>query len=165
VENAVPVRWSLLNPTWISGMVLMGLFSWLVGLVYSRDRSLCRQPAVLLWLGWAVVLLWSGSFEIHRALSEEYIATDHQEKALQMGLSLYWGVMAMSLLVAGFARRLPPVRYVAIALFVLTVAKVLLVDMADVEAIYRIGTFLGLGALMLGGSLVYHRAFKNQRDQ
>jgi uncharacterized membrane protein len=160
VENAVPVRWCLLNPTWISGMVLMGLFSWLVGLVYSRDRSLCRQPAAMLWLGWAVVLLWSGSFEIHRAISEGYIATDHQEKALQMGLSLYWGVMAMGMLVAGFARRLPPVRYVAIALFVLTVAKVLLVDMADVEAIYRIGTFLGLGALMLGGSLVYHRAFR-----
>ena len=165
MENGLPVRYCLLNPTWISGMALMGLFSWLVGLVSSRDRSLCPKPAVLLWLGWAVALLWSGSFEIHRAIFEGYITTDHQEKALQMGLSLYWGAGAMGLLVAGFARRLPPVRYVAIALFVLTVAKVLLVDMADVEAIYRIGTFLGLGALMLGGSLVYHRAFKNQREQ
>ena len=165
ITDGGPARWCLLNPTWISGMVLMGLVSWLVGLVYSRDRSLCPQPAVLLWLGWAFVLLWGGSFEIHRAIFQGDIATDHQEKALQMGLSLYWGLMAMGLLVAGFARRLPPVRYVAIALFVLTVAKVLLVDMADVEAIYRIGTFLGLGALMLGGSLVYHRAFRSSRGE
>jgi uncharacterized membrane protein len=37
-------------------------------------------------------------------------------------------------------------------------------DMQGVEAIYRVLSFIGLGLLLLAGSLLYHRYFRNGRE-
>jgi uncharacterized membrane protein len=57
----------------------------------------------------------------------------------------------------GFIRSRAPVRYAALALFGLTVLKVFLVDLAAVRTAYRILSFLVLGVVLLGVSLLYQK--------
>ena len=78
----------------------------------------------------------------------------------QVGLSVLWTLYAAAALGWGFIRSRPPVRYAALALFGLTVFKVFLVDLAAVRTAYRILSFLVLGVVLLGVSLLYQKARK-----
>jgi uncharacterized membrane protein len=78
----------------------------------------------------------------------------------QVGLSVLWTLYAALALAWGFLRVRPAVRYAALALFGLTVFKVFLVDMAAVKTAYRILSFLVLGLVLLGVSLLYQKARK-----
>ena len=49
------------------------------------------------------------------------------------------------------------VRYAALALLGLTVLKVFLVDLAAVRTVYRVLSFLVLGVVLLGVSLLYQK--------
>ena len=57
----------------------------------------------------------------------------------------------------GIQRRQPQIRLGAIALFGLTVAKVFLVDLSQLDAIYRILSFVVLGGILLLASFLYTR--------
>ncbi len=76
---------------------------------------------------------------------------------LQVGLSVLFTLYAAAALAWGFARRIPTVRYAALGLFGIVIAKVFLVDLAELQAIYRILSFLVLGLVLLGVSYVYQR--------
>jgi uncharacterized membrane protein len=67
------------------------------------------------------------------------------------------------LLAAGFWRRSAFLRWQALLLLAVSVAKVFLVDMSELSQGYRILSFLGLGALLLGVSFVYQRDWLNLR--
>ena len=87
----------------------------------------------------------------------------NREKALQaaqMALSIVWGGYAAAVLAFGFWRRLRPVRFAALLLFAATALKLVFVDLASLEQIYRIMSFVALGLLMIGASYVYHRVEK-----
>ncbi len=75
-----------------------------------------------------------------------------------MGLSVLWTLYAGAALAWGFLRSAAVVRYAALGLFGLTIAKVFLVDLAAVETAYRIVSFLILGLVLLGVSFLYQRA-------
>ena len=78
----------------------------------------------------------------------------------QMSLSLLWSLYAIAALFIGFWQRIRVLRLAALGLFGLTVLKVVLGDMAQVEEVYRIVSFIGLGLLMIGASYLYHRVEK-----
>ena len=78
----------------------------------------------------------------------------------QVGLSVLWTLYAGLALAWGFLRSRPPVRYAALALFGLTVLKVFVVDLAAVKTVYRILSFLVLGVVLLGVSLLYQKAHR-----
>jgi len=46
----------------------------------------------------------------------------------------------------------------ALGLLLLTIAKVFLIDLASLERIYRIASFLALGVILLSVSYLYQRA-------
>ena len=75
----------------------------------------------------------------------------------QVGLSVLWALYAALALAWGFVRARPAVRYAALALLGLTVVKVFLVDLAAVRTAYRILSFLVLGVVLLGVSLLYQK--------
>jgi uncharacterized membrane protein len=56
-------------------------------------------------------------------------------------------------------RRVAAIRWAALVLFALTVVKAMLVDMAELERLYRIMVFFVLGILLLLVAWGYHRAF------
>jgi uncharacterized membrane protein len=84
-------------------------------------------------------------------------AASRLEWARQVGLSVLWTVYAAAALAWGFLRAEPWVRYAALALLGVVVLKVFFVDLAQLEAIYRILSFLVLGLALLGVSVLYQR--------
>ncbi len=81
----------------------------------------------------------------------------HSHFAQQMVYSLGYGLYAAALLVAGFALRQAYLRIAGLALFAVTVGKVLTYDMAELKYLYRIFSFFGLAVLLLAGAWLYHR--------
>ena len=82
-------------------------------------------------------------------------------QATQVGLSIWWALLAATMLAWGFATRHTLQRYLALRLFALTIVKVLVVDLADVETVYRVLSLLASGALLIGASWLYQRYSKN----
>lgn len=73
-------------------------------------------------------------------------------------VSLVWGAYAIALLVAGMLRGEDTVRTTGLVTLLVVVAKLFLVDLASVEALWRIMLFLGIGGLLLVLSY-YFRSF------
>jgi uncharacterized membrane protein len=67
------------------------------------------------------------------------------------------------LLTLGFWRRAPFLRWQALVLLAVTIAKVFLVDISALSQGFRIISFLGLGALLLTVSFAYQRDWLNLR--
>jgi uncharacterized membrane protein len=75
----------------------------------------------------------------------------------QMTLSALWAGYAMAVLAAGFAKRVPPLRWTALILFAVTIGKVILFDMSGLAEFYRILAFF-IVAIVLGiAGRVYQR--------
>jgi uncharacterized membrane protein len=75
----------------------------------------------------------------------------------QVALSVLWGVYAAALLAIGFRRNQASLRWLALVLFAATAGKVFLVDMAQLQAFYRILAFLALAVLLALAARAYQR--------
>lgn len=82
----------------------------------------------------------------------------------QFSYSAWFMLYGAILLTVGFARRSSFLRWQALVLLAVSIAKVFLVDMSELSQGYRILSFLGLGVLLLGVSFVYQRDWLNLRS-
>jgi uncharacterized membrane protein len=78
------------------------------------------------------------------------------------GLELYaysivWLLFGVVLLTLGFLRSAAALRHAGMALVCIVVAKVFLVDMAGLQGLLRVLSFLGLGAALVGLGYAYRR--------
>jgi uncharacterized membrane protein len=73
----------------------------------------------------------------------------------QMYISVLWAVYASVLMVVGFWRRVRPLRYLALGIFVLLLAKIFLIDTRELDTAYRIAGFLVTGLALVGVSYLY----------
>ncbi len=80
------------------------------------------------------------------------------ELAKQLSLSVVWALYASGLLVVGQFRRLRLLRVMGLALLSLTVLKAFLWDLSSLDRIYRIISFIMLGAILLVVSYFYQRS-------
>ena len=78
--------------------------------------------------------------------------------AKQLSLSVVWGLYASGLLIAGRVRRLRLLRLMGLALLSLTTLKVFIWDLSSLDRIYRIISFIMLGAILLVVSYFYQRS-------
>ncbi len=65
-----------------------------------------------------------------------------------LAYTLGWALFAVALLVAGIARRSRVTRIAALALFVATILKCFLFDLARLGGLYRVGSFVGLAVCL-----------------
>ena len=138
-------------------------------LIYQRlgeRKQISARVFQLVFLMIAIVTLWFVlSVETHtyftaRALRLDAVEDIRSERWLgQMALSLLWSLYAAVLAAIGFLRRAPAIRWAALSLFALTVVKVMLIDIAVLEQLYRIIAFLVLGLLLLVVAWGYHKVF------
>ena len=77
--------------------------------------------------------------------------------------SAVWLLFGIALLAAGLVFSSRGVRLASAAVIMLTVAKVFLVDMSDLEGVWRALSFIGLGAVLIGIGLVYQRLLFGRR--
>jgi uncharacterized membrane protein len=82
-------------------------------------------------------------------------ALEELQKRAQTGLSILWAVLGGAILIVGITRRVMPERLFALALLALATAKVFIVDLASLDAAYRVLSFIGLGILLLASSWAY----------
>jgi uncharacterized membrane protein len=73
------------------------------------------------------------------------------------GVSILWGVFALSFIIAGIKRDISLMRLVGLGLFALVACKIFFIDLARLEQLYRILAFIVLGMFVLGGAFVYMR--------
>jgi uncharacterized membrane protein len=78
------------------------------------------------------------------------------------GLELYtysivWLLFGVALLALGFVRGAAALRHAGMALVCVVVAKVFLIDMAGLQGLLRVFSFLGLGAALVGLGYAYRR--------
>jgi uncharacterized membrane protein len=75
----------------------------------------------------------------------------------QLALSGFWAAFGFAAIVAGLTQRRRALRLGGLGLLTLAVAKVFFVDLAHLESIWRVGSFLAVGLLLLAGAFAYQR--------
>jgi hypothetical protein len=120
---------------------------------YSREIK--RLVAVLS----VTALFWLGTLGIDQNFinmrsSPTAIFSD-PDRAEQVALSIFWSIFALASIAAGFGWRTAGLRYFGLVLFAVTLLKVVSIDLSQVSTGYRILSFMGLGILLLGTSVLY----------
>ncbi len=100
---------------------------------------------------------WTQRWDRHFGLYETY------RMYAQFSYSALFMVFGAVLLTLGFSRNSAFLRWQALVLLALSIGKVFLVDVSELSQGYRILSFLGLGALLLGVSFVYQRDWLSLR--
>ena len=116
-----------------------------------------RWPAlVAVILGFVLVFVYL-SFEVARAYQGPVPLFHHISDAEFYTYSLVWLVYALALLAIGIRGKSTLPRYVSLAALLITVLKAFLFDMADLEGLLRVSTFLILGLTLIGIGYLYQR--------
>jgi uncharacterized membrane protein len=119
----------------------------------AKETSVAASLPMLVTLT-AVLLLWILVTEevwlhFRQAGRAEWQLPAH------MYISILWAVYATALMIVGFWRRVRPLRYIALGIFLLLLAKVFLVDTRTISTVYRIAGFLVTGLALVGVSYLY----------
>ncbi len=120
--------------------------------VALRGQGTLSEPQLRPIIGLSLFMLgamglWLGSLEIDRAI--------RQPMTVQTCLSVYWCLYGVALVILGFLRRVAIARYLGLGLLAVTALKVFIVDLSQVETQWRIVSFLALGLLLIGTSVLY----------
>jgi uncharacterized membrane protein len=100
----------------------------------------------------------SGYFKAEMVRGGELAETFSDLKlAEQLSLSLIWTVYGGVMLTAGILRRNRMLRVMALCLLGITIIKVFLIDLSSLDRVYRIISFIALGAILLAVSFLYQR--------
>ena len=139
------------------------------GIEEDNRRLLARwllAAAAVLVLFVAMTAETSSFFGLQQRLAMAAQDQDGARRAALLGglsISLLWSAFASALLVAGLSFRSRAVFYSAYGLFAVTAAKVVLVDLSDLQTLYRILSFLALGVLLMVGAFLIMR-FRHRLD-
>ncbi len=116
-----------------------------------------------LFIGANLMVLFFLTTEIVNAFEVDFYRTTAYgtgrqiRSRMQLSVSSLWGLYSIGLVTVGILRRVQPIRLLAILLFGATILKVFLVDLREMEKIYRIIASIGLGVLLLVVSMMYQK--------
>lgn len=82
--------------------------------------------------------------------------------ARDMTYSIAWALFALTLLVLGLWKRNAPTRYAGIGLLAVTLLKLFLHDLANIDSGYRIGALIGVALIALAASFLYQRFLSDE---
>src|SRR5690606_23656008 len=129
-------------------------------IILAWRRAKPAQSAVVARVGrWVcaagvlVIMFTATSFEVARWAS----LWAQDAMARQGALSIYWGLFAVGLLIAGFRRGVPAARYCGLALLGTAGVKAVVIDLSSAPPEWRIASFTALGLLMVGVAAGYAR--------
>jgi uncharacterized membrane protein len=162
-DDLAKVSGVIVNAPFLAGLAAAAA----TGIGYVRLKQFVKEPALRLpgqlvegsILALALLAMWIPTFEIARVFRYEPLRLRFVDPALAMhlALSVLWSVNATIFLLIGFARRVPILRHAALGVYGLTIVKVFIYDMSNLETIYRIVSFVVLGVLLLFASVLYQK--------
>jgi uncharacterized membrane protein len=97
----------------------------------------------------AVTVLYLASVELVTLAGPEHTG--------QTLLSVLWALAGVGALVRGLVTDDRELRQAALALLGVTIGKVFLYDMASLDSLYRVGSLIGLGLLLLAGAFAWQQ--------
>ncbi|MEL6771850.1 MAG: DUF2339 domain-containing protein [Bacteroidota bacterium] len=149
-------------------------------LVVRLERSLAPPPfvtgyaladlAALALLGAAAATLKKGRAQTAYLLATYVLGLGWLWRELeplgngQALVSVAWGAVALGALALGWQRRSEFVRRVGLATLLVVVGKLFVVDLAELDAIWRILLFLGFGALLMLVSYLVPSLWRSSED-
>ena len=113
-----------------------------------NEATLASCVAMLLGFIWV-------SLEVARSFGGQMLQAVYGD--FGWAYSPAWIAYAVGLLTWGVYRRRRAPRYASLAILLAALAKVFLIDMAALEGAARAGSFIGLGAALIGVALFYQR--------
>ncbi|MBL1218416.1 MAG: DUF2339 domain-containing protein [Planctomycetes bacterium] len=156
----------LINTQCLIGCALIGLL--LIGAVVGLRRNTLehaclpivtgRSTSINVCVAWpliAAIVFWLGTLEIDRFCAPEGERVADPEMARHTAWSVYWGLYSIGLVAVGFYFKARTARWIGLGLLLLTLLKVLTVDMAEVEMVYRVLSLMAVGLLLVGTSIAY----------
>jgi uncharacterized membrane protein len=103
-----------------------------------------------------------GDVRAFASLAALFLLTDLLYHEVSGGLlTIAWALEALACLGMGFPARERILRLQGLGVFALCILKLFLYDLRHLETVYRILSFIALGAILLGVSLIYTR-FRSQ---
>jgi uncharacterized membrane protein len=103
------------------------------------------------------IFVWI-TLEIRHLFHGAMIGPRHSVTGAELwSLSGGWLAYGAALLVAGLRMKLRPLRLAGIGLVALVAAKVFIVDMSELDGLWRVLSFLGLGLSLIALGTVYRR--------
>ena len=145
-------RWAIALYVSLSAIVAIA------GPLWKKTEERWEAPGgfnlrVATWLLAAIVAFSGGTIEIPEFVLQRGGST----LAAGLAVSAYWLIMAGGLLAYGFWKDSKAVRITGLAVAALAIGKVLFVDLAELRALYRVGSLALLAAIALLASRAYHR--------
>jgi uncharacterized membrane protein len=121
------------------------------------DLGVERLTPGTLWVLSGSLLFLGVSHELARFFQQTAMTTANARLAGGLAVSAWWALFAAALVMVGFLRNRMPVRVAGLIVSGLAVAKVLLFDLSELDALYRVASVLILGLVSLGVAYLYHR--------
>jgi len=122
----------------------------LAGIAVNYREEVVEQ---LGWAGAALVVYLASGLVVDLAGAQPH----HSTQTSQLALSGFWGTLGLAAIVVGLMRRRRALRLGGLGVLTLAVAKVFVVDLANLESIWRVASFLAVGLLLLAGAFAYQR--------
>lgn len=98
------------------------------------------------------------SFEVRHFFDPGFERRGFDAHGLELyAYSIAWLLFGVALLALGFLRQAAALRHAGMVLVCIVVAKVFLIDMAGLQGLLRVFSFLGLGAALIGLGYAYRR--------
>jgi uncharacterized membrane protein len=127
--------------------ILIGFLAWAASRVMAKRVG--GNTASVLGLAAVAMLFVYTTLETNSALG-------YYVPGLRSGgISILWSLFAIGMLLTGIGRNRKSLRYIGLALFGVVVWRVFFVDLATLDAFYRIVAFIVLGLMLLCGSFIY----------
>ena len=160
--------WPIVNTRALATLVVVGAMTWLAARLaddaeapwpHAMARHVLAIGANILVVGWISAEIGHVFGQRAYTASVAGLTADvaRAELAQQVALSVAWALYAVGLVAAGFRRQYAPARYLAIALFGLTIVKVMTKDIAELDRVYQMLSVLAVGVLLVAASYLYQR--------
>jgi len=156
------------TPDLVTALIGLAVFAGVVAvsLRVAREHpaeSFWKSCAALSTIAFNLVAVLIGVREISAIFAG---ASMTAEEGLQVALAIsaYLMLYGAALLAVGFWKRSGFLRWQALALLVFTIFKTFLYDMRNLSQGYRVGSVLGLGALLMAISFAYQKDWLHLRE-
>ena len=157
-----PVLFNARFATYLIAIAVFIFATWLS----TRSPNEWRPIALGAGIGATVLVMIAVCLEIHSYwMAQTSIPRSDLYIYEQFSYSAWAMLFGAALLSAGFWKKSAFLRWQALALLTLSIAKVFLVDTRQLSQGYRILSFLGLGVLLLAVSFVYQRDWLGLRSK
>jgi uncharacterized membrane protein len=121
----------------------------LMGLLVDR-----RELSTLLFGLAAVGLVYAASLAIVDVIQGDDV---ERSQTAQVALSAFWASVGLVAIIAGLVRDIRELRLAGLALLGIGVVKVFAYDLAELDELYRVLSFVAIGIVLLIGAYAYQR--------